>query len=65
MQNKILGENEEVVESGGANGAKSIAYITKKKNGKEISKEVLSEDSYNPMSKIVKTGNRSKAGKEL
>lgn len=65
VYDSTLGENEEVVESGGANGAKSIAYITKKKNGKEISKEVLSEDSYNPMSKIVKTGNRSKAGKEL
>lgn len=55
-----LGVGEEVVESWGANGAKSIAYITKKKNGRVISSEVLSEDSYNPMNKIVKTGDRSK-----
>ena len=55
-----LGEGEEVVESWGANGAKSIAYITKKKNGRVISTDVLSEDSYNPMNKIVRTGSKSK-----
>ena len=51
---------QDVVESWGANGAKSIAYKTIKKNGGIISKTVLSEDSYNPMVKIVKTGDKSK-----
>lgn len=41
---------------GGANGAKSIAYKIVKKKGKVISKTVLSEDNYNPMKKVVKTG---------
>lgn len=55
-----LKNGEEVVESIGANGAKSIAYIVLKKNGKIISKTVLSEDSYNPMTRVVRTGDKSK-----
>lgn len=55
-----LAEGQEVVETWGANGAKSIAYKTIKKNGRILSKTVLSEDSYNPMVKIVKTGNKNK-----
>lgn len=55
-----LSESQEVVESRGANGAKSIAYKIVKKNGREISKTVLSEDSYNPMSRVVRTGNKNK-----
>lgn len=51
-----LAEGEEVVDSNGANGAKSIAYKIVKKNGLIISKEILSEDSYNPMTKIIRTG---------
>lgn len=44
---------------GGANGAKSIAYKITKRKGKIISKDVLSEDNYNPMTKIVKTGSKN------
>lgn len=55
----LVGQSD-VVESWGANGAKSIAYKIIKKNGGIISKTVLSEDSYNPMVKIVKTGDKSK-----
>ena len=51
---------QEVVETIGANGAKSIAYLVVKKNGKILSKSVLSEDSYNPMTRVVRTGDRSK-----
>ncbi|MCI8620704.1 MAG: hypothetical protein HFJ50_02550 [Clostridia bacterium] len=55
-----LAEGQEVVETWGANGAKSIAYKTVKKNGRVISKTVLSEDSYNPMVKVVRTGTKNK-----
>ena len=44
---------------GGANGAKSIAYKIVKKNGKILSKTVLSEDTYNPMTKVIKTGSKT------
>ena len=54
-----LAPGQEVVEAIGANGAKSIAYKITKKNGRIISKDVLSEDSYNPMAKIIKTGSKN------
>lgn len=53
-----LAHGQEVVQTPGANGAKSIAYKITKKNGRIISKDVLSEDSYNPMTRVVKTGDR-------
>lgn len=52
------GKGEEVVQTLGADGAKSIAYKITKKNGMIISKEILSEDSYNPMTKVVRTGSK-------
>lgn len=61
VYDSTLAEGQEYVETWGANGAKSIAYKTIKKNGAIISKTVLSEDSYNPMVKIVRTGSKSKA----
>lgn len=53
-----LAPGQEEVTTIGADGAKSIAYKIVKKNGKVISKTVLSNDSYNPMVKIVRTGNK-------
>ena len=58
-----LAEGQEVVETGGANGAKSIAYKIVKKKGIVQSKTVLSEDSYNPMLRIIKTGSKEKVNK--
>lgn len=58
-----LAEGQEVVETWGANGAKSIAYKIIKKKGIEQSKTVLSEDSYNPMVKVIRTGSREKVNK--
>lgn len=54
-----LAPEEEYVQTMGANGAKSIAYRIIKKNGKILSKTVLSEDSYNPMTKVIRTGNKN------
>lgn len=50
---------QEIVETYGANGAKSITYRIVKKNGIILSKSVLSEDSYNPMLKVVRTGDKN------
>ncbi len=55
---KKLKANEEVVETEGADGVKSIAYKTIRKNGEVLSKTVLSEDSYNPMKKVIRTGTK-------
>lgn len=44
----------------GANGAKSITYKVVKKNGRILSTTILSEDSYNPMTKVIRTGSRGK-----
>lgn len=40
----------------GTNGYKSEAYKVLKLNGKIISKELLSKDSYNPMQEIIEVG---------
>ena len=42
----------------GANGCKSVAYRIILKNGEEISRELLSEDTYNPHNKIVAIGTK-------
>jgi len=44
----------------GANGAKSITYKVVKKNGRILSTTILSEDSYNPMTKVIRTGSKGK-----
>lgn len=60
IYDKTLEADKEVVQAIGANGAKSKAYKTIKKNGVVISKTVLSEDSYNPMTRVIKTGDKTK-----
>ncbi len=53
--NSLTSGKEKVVQ-GGMNGCKSITYKILRLNGKEISKEVLSSDTYDPMNKIIKRG---------
>ena len=53
--NSLTPGKEKVVQ-GGMNGCKSITYKILRLNGKEISKEVLSSDTYDPMNKIIKRG---------
>lgn len=50
------GVEEEVQK--GVNGYKSEAYRILKLNGKEISKTLLSKDSYNPLQQIIKKGTK-------
>ncbi len=51
-----LGEGKEKVEQGGMNGCKSITYKIVRLNGEEISRTVLSSDTYKAMNKIIKRG---------
>ncbi len=60
VYDSTLSKDQEIIESSGANGAKSIAYKVLKKNDRVVSKTVLSEDTYNPMTRVIKTGDRSK-----
>lgn len=51
-----LPEGVEKVEQYGMNGCKSITYKIVKLNGQQVSSTVLSTDTYDPMSKIIKRG---------
>lgn len=46
---------QKVIQSG-SNGAKSVAYRIRKKNGQVISKELLSKDTYDPHNQIIAVG---------
>ena len=56
VYDRSLEPGQEVVQSYGSNGAKSVTYKVVKQNGRVVSKDVLSRDSYNPMVKVIKTG---------
>lgn len=51
-----LAEGKQRVSQYGMNGCKSITYKVLKLNGAEVSRTVLSSDSYDPMNKIVNVG---------
>lgn len=53
-----MAKGKEVVTQRGQNGCKSITYKILKQNGREISRSVLSTDTYSPMNKYVKRGTR-------
>lgn len=48
----------EVVTQGGQRGCKSITYKILKQNGKEVSRSVLSTDTYSAMNKYIKKGTK-------
>ncbi|MBR5227759.1 MAG: VanW family protein [Clostridia bacterium] len=49
---------KQVTDTIGQNGYKSIAYKVLKKNGKVVSKTVLSTDSYSAMNDVIKVGTK-------
>ena len=55
-----LAPSEEVVDILGANGAKSVTTKITKRNGIVVSEDILSEDTYNPMTKVIRTGSKNK-----
>lgn len=57
-EDPTMEEGKEKVSQYGANGCKSITYKILKQNGVEISKTVLSSDTYKPMNKIIKKGTK-------
>lgn len=56
-----LAEGTEKVEQSGMNGCRSVTYKIVKLNGQEISNTVLSNDSYDPMNRIIKRGAKKTA----
>ena len=53
-----LAEGTEKVTQYGSNGCKSITYKILKLNGKEVSRSVLSTDTYDPMNKYITRGTK-------
>ena len=56
-----LKEGQQKVTQSGMNGCKSITYKVLNLNGAEVSRTVLSSDTYDPMNKIIKTGPKATA----
>ena len=54
--NSSLAPGQEKVTQNGMNGCKSITYKVLRLNGSEVSRSVLSSDSYDPMNKIISVG---------
>ena len=54
-----LEEGEEVVEQSGYTGCTSEAYRILKLNGTVVSKTLLSKDTYDPMTRIIRRGTKS------
>ena len=59
IEDNTLPAGTEQVEQNGSNGLKTETYIIKKLNGKEVSRKLLSRDTYNAMTKIVRKGTKS------
>lgn len=55
-EDSSLAPGQEKVSQGGMNGCRSITYKVLKLNGVEVSRTVLSSDTYDPMNKIIKKG---------
>lgn len=56
VEDASLKPGEEVVKQKGANGLVTQTYMTKMKNGKIISSQLLSKDTYSAMQKIIRRG---------
>ena len=52
-----LGKGKTKVVQSGSNGATSVAYKILKLNGKEVSRTLLSKDTYSPHNQIIARGN--------
>lgn len=58
IEDNTLSQGEQVVKSNGSNGKRSVAYKVLKLNGVVISRTLLSQDTYNPMQRIVRVGTK-------
>lgn len=57
-EDPTLEEGKEVIEQSGYEGCTSETYRILKKNGKIISKTLLSKDTYDPMTRIIRRGTK-------
>lgn len=58
IEDDSLSEGKEVVKQKGTNGTKSITYKIVKLNGVVVSRTTLSQDTYNPMQRVVVRGTK-------
>lgn len=58
VNDSTIPEGQEVVKQIGANGAVTETYIIKSLNGKVVSNELLSKDTYNAMQRIILKGTK-------
>ena len=58
IEDDTLEKGTQMIEQNGANGAKSITYKIVTYNGIEISRTVLSNDTYSPLEKIIRKGTK-------
>ena len=58
VEDNTLAAGQQVVKSNGSNGLKSVAYKVLKQNGVVISRTLLSQDTYNPMQRVVRVGTK-------
>ena len=56
VEDSSLAAGKEVVKQKGANGLVTETYMTKRLNGKVISTELLSKDTYSAMQRIIRRG---------
>ncbi len=59
VNDSTLAQGKEVIEQAGYNGCKSETYRILKLNGKEISRTLLSRDTYAAMQRIVRRGTKT------
>lgn len=57
-EDSTLEEGKEVIDQSGYEGCTSETYRILKKNGKIISKTLLSKDTYDPMTRIIRKGTK-------
>lgn len=63
-KDSTLAKGKQQVTQNGMNGCKSITYKVLKLNGTEVSRTVLSSDTYDPMDKIIKVGTKTSTTSE-
>lgn len=58
IEDNTLEQGQQVVKSNGSNGKRSVAYKVLKLNGVVVSRTLLSQDTYNPMQRIIRVGTK-------
>lgn len=60
IEDNTIEKGIEVIDQNGFNGAKSVTYKIVTYNGIEVSRTVLSNDTYRPLEKIIRRGTKQK-----